>query len=68
MEEQKLHELLEGKLNKQEIKTYRISIQNEDFQDIQQNKNPFNIAKDININEREFNNKNKKNECNRIFL
>ena len=62
MEEQKLHELLEGKLNKQEIKTYRISIQNEDFQDIQQNKNPFNIAKDININEREFNNKNKKND------
>ena len=61
MEEQKLLLLLEGKLNKQEIRNYRLSIQNEDIQNNEQeNKTPFNIARDSNLNGDKFN-ENEKN-------
>lgn len=61
MEEQKLLLLLEGKLNKQEIRNYRMSIQNEDIQNNEQeNKTPFNIARDNNFNGDKFN-ENEKN-------
>ena len=62
MEEQKLLLLLEGKLNKQEIRNYRMSIQNEDIQNNEQeNKTPFNIARESNFNDDKF----KENEKNR---
>ena len=61
MEEQKLLLLLEGKLNKQEIRNYRMSIQNEDLQNNEQeNKTPFNLARDNNFNDDKFN-ENEKN-------
>ena len=56
LQEEKLLMLMEGKLNKQEIKNYRKSIENEDIQEnniSNKYKLPFDLATDVNNNKSE---------------